>query len=144
MNNKNLLITGGLGGIGFDIVNFFVKKKFNIIIADNLSRNNLNLLIHRYNIHKYQKNIFYHKLDLTKSNKIKFLFNLIKKKYFFIDVLINCAGIQHISPLENFSNKKWEEVLSINLSSNFYTSKYVIPLMKKNKWGRIINIVSTH
>ena len=38
----------------------------------------------------------------------------------------------------------WEKIMSINLSSSFYTSKYAIPLMKKNKWGRIINIASTH
>jgi 3-hydroxybutyrate dehydrogenase len=61
-----------------------------------------------------------------------------------IDILINCAGIQYVSSVENFSEKMWEKVMSINLSSSFYTSKYAIPLMKKNKWGRIINIASTH
>jgi 3-hydroxybutyrate dehydrogenase len=72
------------------------------------------------------------------------LFINLKNKYSKIDVLINCAGIQHVDPVESFPDTKWEQILNINLSSCFYTSKYVLPLMKKNKWGRIINIASVH
>ena len=81
---------------------------------------------------------------MTKSIQIKKLFQSLKKFFSPIHVLINCAGLQHVSPIENFSEKMWEKVISTNLSSSFYTSKYVLPLMKKNKWGRIINICSVH
>ena len=138
---KNVLITGGLGGIGLNICKLFIKDH-NVIIVDNKLPNK-SFAKKLSDINK--KNlILYKKIDLTKTSQIKNLFQQLKKKFSSIDILINCAGIQHISSVENFSEEMWEKVISVNLSSSFYTSKYVLPLMKKNKWGRIINIASAH
>lgn len=52
--------------------------------------------------------------------------------------------MQHIDSCDNFPDQMWEKVISLNLSSNFYTTKYVLPQMQKRKWGRIINIASVH
>jgi 3-hydroxybutyrate dehydrogenase len=52
--------------------------------------------------------------------------------------------MQHIDKVEEFPDELWEKVISLNLSSNFYTTKNVLPQMKKNGWGRIINIASVH
>ena len=141
---KNVLITGGLGGIGFDICKYFISRNYNIIIVDNLSIDTYNKILSKDLNKTFNSKILYKKIDLTKPILIKKFFQLLKKKFFHIDILINCAGIQHLSSIENFSEKMWEKVLSINLSSCFYTCKYVIPLMKKNNWGRIINICSVH
>jgi len=139
-NLKTLLITGGLGGIGMGLVKFFYNKNFNIIIIDN---KNINFFL-KINFNKQKNFIKYYKIDLSKSKSIKLKLSSIKKKYKKIDVLINCAGIQHIEKIDSFPNSKWEKIISINLSSSFYMSKYILPLMKKNKWGRIINISSVH
>ena len=141
---KNVLVTGGLGGIGFDICKYFIKKKFNLIIIDNLPNKNFDKRLFDHSLNNKKNSILYKKIDLTKAAQIKKLFQSLKLKFSSIDILINSAGIQHVSPVENFSEKMWEKILSINLSSSFYTSKYVLPLMKKNKWGRIINICSVH
>ena len=58
--------------------------------------------------------------------------------------MINCAGIQYISEIENFPTNEWRKVIDINLTSSFITSKNIIPVMKKNNSGRIINISSVH
>ena len=137
---KNVLITGGLGGIGLNICKLFIKDH-NVIIVDNLPKKSFSKKL--FEINKINL-ILYKKIDLTKTSQIKNLFQQLKMKFTSIDILINCAGIQYVSSVENFSEKMWEKVMSINLSSSFYTSKYVIPLMKKNNWGRIINIASTH
>ena len=138
---KNVLITGGLGGIGLNICKLFIKDH-NVIIVDNKLPNK-SFAKKLSDINK--KNlILYKKIDLEKTSQIKNLFQQLKKKFSSIDILINCAGIQHLSSVENFSEEMWEKVISINLSSSFYTSKYAIPLMRKNKWGIIINIASTH
>ena len=142
--NKNVLITGGLGGIGFDICKYFILKDFNLIIIDNLSTDKFNNIFSNNSIQNLKNKIIYKKVDLCKSKQIRKCFRLLKKKVSSIDILINCAGVQHVSSVENFSEKMWEKILSINLSSSFYTSKYVLSLMKKNKWGRIINICSVH
>ena len=139
---KTLLITGGLGGIGSEIVDYFYHKNFKIIILDNKT-NNIFHNIFKSKTKNYNFTI-YKKIDLSKPNSIKSYFNKLKKTKTNIDVLINCAGFQHVARIEKFHDNIWEKIISVNLSSAFYTSKHVLPLMKKNKWGRIINIASVH
>ena len=140
---KNVLITGGLGGIGINICNLFIKDH-NVIIVDNLPNKSFSKKLSKLSIISNKNIILYKKIDLTKTSQIKNLFQQLKRKFSSIDILINCAGIQHVSSVESFSAEMWEKVISINLSSSFYTSKYALPLMKKNNWGRIINIASAH
>ena len=141
---KNVLVTGGLGGIGLNICKLFIKKNHNLVIVDNIPKKYFSKRLSDHSITNKKNTILYKKIDLRKTSQIKNLFQQLKRKLSSIDILINCAGIQYVSSVENFSEKMWEKVISINLSSSFYTSKYAIPLMKKNKWGRIINIASTH
>ena len=136
---KNILITGGAGGIGLEIVNYFENKNFNIIILDKTSKKNF-----KTNFKKPKKNIIYFEADLLKLKITEKKIQDIILKYKTIDILINCAGIQYISAVENFPTKEWKKVIDINLTSSFITSKTIIPVMKKNKWGRIINISSVH
>ena len=60
------------------------------------------------------------------------------------DILINNAGIQHVSPVEEFPIEKWDAILAINLSSAFHTIRAALPGMKTKGWGRIINTASAH
>lgn len=59
-------------------------------------------------------------------------------------ILIFIAGMQFISSVADFPDNKWEEIISLNLSSAFYLTKECLPYMVKNQWGRIINISSVH
>ena len=136
---KNILITGGAGGIGSEIVHYFENKNYNIIILDKTSKKNF-----KTNFKKPKKNIIYFEVDLLKVKITEKKIQDIISKYKTIDILINCAGIQYISTVENFPTKEWRKVIDINLTSSFITSKTIIPVMKKNKWGRIINISSVH
>ena len=132
---KNILITGGAGGIGLEIVHYFEKKNFNIIILDKTLKKNFK---------KIKKNIFYFEVDLLEIKKTEKKIQQIISKFKTIDILINCAGIQYISKIENFPTNEWRKVIDINLTSSFITSKNIIPVMKKNNSGRIINISSVH
>lgn len=60
------------------------------------------------------------------------------------DIVINNAGIQHVSPVEDFPVEKWNAILAINLSSVFHMMQHVVPLMKAKQWGRIISTASAH
>ena len=61
-----------------------------------------------------------------------------------VDVLVNNAGIQHVSPVEDFPPEKWNAILAINLSAVFHTTRHALPAMKQKGWGRIVNTASAH
>ena len=61
-----------------------------------------------------------------------------------VDILVNNAGIQFVSPVDEFPDEKWEQIIAINLSSSFCAIKAVLPGMKRSGWGRIVNIASAH
>ena len=61
-----------------------------------------------------------------------------------VDILVNNAGIQYTAPVEEFPVDRWDQVLSINLSSNFHAIRAVVPQMRARNWGRIINVASAH
>jgi 3-hydroxybutyrate dehydrogenase len=137
---KTVIITGGTSGIGLDIANFFYEKEFNIAIAGITSTSSL---IKLKKIFPRNKSLILN-LDLIKKNNIIKFVALTKKKFKKIDVLINCAGKQHVSPICKFSDKTWEYIININLNTPFKMIKEVLPIMRKHKWGRIINISSAH
>ena len=69
---------------------------------------------------------------------------LAEKTFGRVDVLVNNAGIQHVSPIEEFPVEKWDAVIAINLSSAFHAIRAATPGMKRRGWGRIINMASAH
>ena len=60
------------------------------------------------------------------------------------DVLVNNAGIQHVSPVDSFPPEKWDAIIAINLSAVFHTTRAALPAMRANGWGRVINTASAH
>ncbi len=61
-----------------------------------------------------------------------------------VDVLVNNAGFQHVSPVEDFPEDVWVKMIHVMLVAPFQLTKYVVPGMKERKWGRIVNISSLH
>jgi 3-hydroxybutyrate dehydrogenase len=61
-----------------------------------------------------------------------------------VDVLVNNAGIQHVSPIEDFPLEKWDQIIALNLSAAFWTTRAAFAGMKARKWGRIVNVASAH
>jgi 3-hydroxybutyrate dehydrogenase len=66
------------------------------------------------------------------------------KAFGTVDILVNDAGIQFTAPVQEFPDDKWDSIVSINMSAYFHTTKHVLPIMQKQKSGRIINIISVH
>ena len=86
----------------------------------------------------------YSNADMSKPDEITAMIDDAIKHFGSIDILVNNAGIQHVSPVENFPPEQWDNIISINMSSAFHTTRAIIPHMRKQGWGRIINIASAH
>jgi 3-hydroxybutyrate dehydrogenase len=82
--------------------------------------------------------------DMSKAASIAEMIAMALDAFGRLDILVNNAGIQHVAPLEQFPVEKWDAILAINLSSAFHTTRLALPAMRKNNFGRIINIASAH
>jgi len=88
--------------------------------------------------------IGYHPANLSKSAEIKDMIDYANNLLGKVDILVNNAGIQHVSPIESFPPEKWDDIIAVNLTAAFHTTRHVLAQMKQRKWGRIINISSVH
>ncbi|WP_341643911.1 3-hydroxybutyrate dehydrogenase [Thauera sp. SDU_THAU2] len=82
--------------------------------------------------------------DMSKPEEIVAMVEETERELGAVDILVNNAGIQFVSPVDEFPMAKWEQIVAINLSSNFYTTRAALPGMKARGWGRIVNIASAH
>ncbi len=143
MQDKIVLITGSTSGIGLEIAKHFAMLKAKIII-NGLEGKDIVEKVTAELKSLGAADILYHPANLAKPEEIVQMFEEVTRKYGKLDILVNNAGIQFVSPIENFPDDKWEAIIRINLISSFYTIKHAVPMMKKNGWGRIINICSSH
>jgi 3-hydroxybutyrate dehydrogenase len=81
---------------------------------------------------------------MTKPDQIVEMVRFAEETLGSVDVLVNNAGIQFVSPVEDFPPEKWDQIIAINLSSAFHATRTAVPGMKKRKWGRIISTASAH
>ena len=143
LKNKTVLITGSTSGIGLGIAHGFGKEGCNLIINGFGDAAEIETI--RSGLEKdYGIKVIYDGADMSKAESIEAMMNHAAKEFGGVDVLVNNAGIQHVSPIEEFPVAKWDAIISINLSSAFHTSRLAIPYMKSKHWGRIINIASAH
>ncbi len=135
---KVILITGAARGIGRGMVEELSKNREYIIIANyNKSEEEAIKLKERIG-----ENIEIYKADVTNKIEIEDMINYIIDKYGKIDVLINNAGISQIKMFNDITEQDWNNMITTNLTSAFFTTKAVISNMIHNKNGCIINISS--
>ena len=142
LKGKTALITGSTSGIGLGMAKGLALEGASIII---------NGLGKPDDIEKARKEVealgvqcVYIAADMTKPDEIIAMIRTAEKQFGAIDVLVNNAGIQHVSPIENFPPEKWDAIIAIILSSSFHTIRSALPKMKEKGWGRIINLASAH
>jgi 3-hydroxybutyrate dehydrogenase len=88
--------------------------------------------------------VAYNAADMSKPAEITGLVADTQARLGGIDILVNNAGIQHVARVESFPPDKWDAIIAINLSASFHTIRAALPAMKQKRWGRIINVASTH
>ncbi len=137
--SKVILVTGASRGIGNNIARTLAQE--NIVIANyNKSQNEAIKL--KEDLKKENINIDIIKADVSKRNEVKDMIKQILEKYGKIDVLINNAGISQYKLFTDISDEDWDNIININLKSNFIVTQEVVKNMISRKNGLIINISS--
>lgn len=138
------MITGSTSGIGLGVAERFANHGYHLVINGYPQPANLDSILSKLKS-LGAKSVIHHGADMSKPSEIEDLFATINKQLNRgVDILVNNAGIQFVSPIDEFPNEKWEQIIRINLISNFFTIKHSLPHMKRNGWGRIVNIASAH
>ncbi|ELK6696917.1 TPA: 3-hydroxybutyrate dehydrogenase [Enterobacter kobei] len=139
LNGKIALVTGSTSGIGLGIARVLAKSGAQLILngfGDSGSA--------REEIAQLGKKPGYHDADLRDVLQIEAMMRYAESQFGGVDILVNNAGIQHVAPVETFPVEKWNDIIAINLSAVFRTSRLALPAMREQNWGRIINIASVH
>ena len=140
LKGKVAIITGGAKGIGKGMALKFADEGCTVAIAD-INMDEANKVIAEIN-KKGQKGIAI-KCDITDGKQIRDVVEQVASKFGRIDILANNAGgIPSSPPIEDMTEEEWDGVFAFNLRSQFLFCKYVVPHMKKQKYGKIINLSS--
>ncbi len=92
----------------------------------------------------FEVRALYSAADMTRPDEIAAMIALAQAELGAVDILINNAGVQFVSPVEDFPLQKWDQIIAINLSAAFHAMRAALPGMKARGWGRIISTASAH
>jgi 3-hydroxybutyrate dehydrogenase len=143
LTGKTAVITGSTSGIGLGIAESLAASGANIVLngfgdPKTIEETRTKLARDR------NVGVVYSAADMTKSAEIEAMMALAKKEFGRVDILVNNAGIQHVDPIEDFPTDKWDAIIAITLTAAFHATRLVVPSMKQENWGRIVNIASAH
>lgn len=143
LKGRTALITGSTSGIGLGIARALAEAGANIVLNGLGDIQEIQSLAADM-ADQYGVNVIYDGANMLEPAEISHMVKAAVKKFGSVDILVNNAGIQYVSAIEDFPEDKWQAIIAINLVSNFHTIKAALPAMKKQNWGRIINLASAH
>jgi len=137
LEGKVALVTGSTSGIGLAIARAFAAEGARLMI---------NGFGDRADIEREcaELGAIHDGADMSDPKAIEQMMARCADELGPVDVLVNNAGIQHVSPVESFPPEKWDAIIAINLSAVFHTTRHALPAMKQKGWGRIISTASAH
>jgi len=143
LKSKTAVVTGSTSGIGLAIARAMAKEGANVLIngfgkAEDIEKERAGIEA------DFGVKAIYSPADMTKPAEIAAMVALAESTFGSVDVLVNNAGIQFVSPIEDFPIEKWDQIIAINLTSAFHAIRAAVPGMKKRGWGRIISTASAH
>ncbi len=142
-DRKAALVTGSTSGIGLGIASAFAKAGMDVMLngfgdAAEIERIRSTLE------NESGVRVLYNGADLSKGAGCEALVRAAEEAFGKLDHLVNNAGIQFVSPIEDFPVEKYDAIIAINMSAVWHTMRAAMRGMKARKYGRIINIASAH
>ena len=143
LSNKVAVVTGSTSGIGLGIARALAAAGANVLLNGFGDKALIEKLLAEFGS-RYKVRVGYSAADMSRPAEIAAMVAQAAGELGGVDILVNNAGIQHVAPVEEFPLEKWDAVIAINLSAAFHAIRAAVPHMKARKWGRIVNIASTH
>jgi 3-hydroxybutyrate dehydrogenase len=143
LNGKTAIVTGSTSGIGLGIATALAAAGCDIVL--NGFGDPAEIERHREALaDAHGVRAAYVAADMAKPAEIRYLVAEAERRFGGVDILVNNAGIQHVAKIVDFPEERWDQVIAINLSAAFHTTKAALPGMIDRGWGRIVNIASAH
>jgi 3-hydroxybutyrate dehydrogenase len=143
LQGKTAIITGSTSGIGLGIARALAQRGANLVLNGFGDAGEIEI-VRSSLVKEHAVDVSCDGADMSKPEAISRMVAAAAERFEHIDIVVNNAGIQHVSPIEEFPLGKWDAILAINLSAAFHTTRAVLGGMKARKWGRIVNVVSAH
>ncbi|WP_257348361.1 3-hydroxybutyrate dehydrogenase [Pseudalkalibacillus decolorationis] len=139
VQDKVVYITGAASGIGNEIARTFAENGAKIVLSD---MNEEGVLKAASELEKDGFEALGLRCDVTNEEEVKQTITQSAERFGRLDVLINNAGLQHVASIEEFPTEKFELLIRVMLVAPFIAIKHVMPIMKKQQFGRILNMSS--
>lgn len=144
-HDKNVLVTGALGGIGSAICLAYARQGASIIAHDRVPASDEAVTELSTRLKQAGAGeVCYQQADLGSREEIHGMFARLRGEGRDVDVLVNNAAIQKASPIDDFPDDLWESIIAVNLVAVYHCTKQALVDMRRKGWGRIINLASVH
>ncbi len=136
MDKRIAIITGGARGIGEATAKLFAEKGYTVIVLDIIESNVC------AEINGNGGECIFIKCDVSKEEQVKQAVEKVMNQFGRIDALLNIAGIVLVKPVDEIAWDEFRKVVDVNIGGTFLTIKHVVPVMKKQNHGVIVNMAS--
>jgi 3-hydroxybutyrate dehydrogenase len=141
--SKSAVVTGSTSGIGLAIARALAAEGANVMLNGFGKAEDIEAA--RAAIEgEFKVKALYAPADMTRAAEIAGMIADAEKAFGAVDVLVNNAGVQFVSPIEDFPIEKWDQIIAINLTATFHAIRAAVPGMKQRGWGRIVSTASAH
>lgn len=141
LNGKYAVVTGASSGLGKNAAIAYASMGANVAL---LARNIEKLKDTEKEIKKYNVKVILVECDVTKEESVKNAVNTIMNEFGRIDILLNNAGVAVSGGVDSLSEEDWDKSFNTNVKGMYFMSKYVIPVMKKQNYGKVVNVASVN
>lgn len=142
LKGKSAIVTGSTSGIGHGIAKRLAEAGANVMVNGLGSLEDNREAVDM--VAAAGSKVVFSPANMLRPDEIAAMVAEAESEFGTVDIVVNNAGIQHVSPVEEFPAEKWDAIIGINLTSAFHTIKAAVPGMKARKWGRIVNTASAH
>jgi 3-hydroxybutyrate dehydrogenase len=137
------VITGSTSGIGAAMAEALAENGAHIVLNGLGDASEIEALRARI-ASDHGVEVRYHGANMLKPDEIADMVGFAEREFGRLDILMSNAGIQHVAPVDEFPEAKWDAIIGINLTAVFHAAKAALPIMKRQGKGRIVNLASAH